>query len=66
MTHTSTLECQVVKEILPVVLRNVETIKIWDLESKSIVEDLKVNLKTKAEKVDDTTTSSVSTHVFLL
>ncbi|XP_022134783.1 guanine nucleotide-binding protein subunit beta-like protein [Momordica charantia] len=30
------------------------SIKIWDLESKSIVEDLKVDLKTEAEKTDDT------------
>nr|ANK58717.1 RACK1-like protein [Morus notabilis] len=30
------------------------SIKIWDLESKSIVEDLKVDLKTEAEKTEDT------------
>ncbi|KAF4373592.1 small ribosomal subunit protein RACK1 [Cannabis sativa] len=30
------------------------SIKIWDLESKSIVEDLKVDLKAEAEKTDDT------------
>nr|POE89490.1 receptor for activated c kinase 1b [Quercus suber] len=32
-----------------------QSIKIWDLESKSIVEDLKVDLKTEVEKADDTT-----------
>nr|POE87072.1 receptor for activated c kinase 1b [Quercus suber] len=32
-----------------------QSIKIWDLESKSIVEDLKVDLKTEAKKADDTT-----------
>jgi len=35
-----------------------QSIKIWDLESKSIVEDLKVDLKTEAEKADDTTSST--------
>nr|POF23774.1 receptor for activated c kinase 1b [Quercus suber] len=32
-----------------------QSIKIWDSESKSIVEDLKVDLQTEAEKADDTT-----------
>ena len=31
-----------------------QSIKIWDLESKQIVEDLKVDLKTEAEKTEDT------------
>lgn len=35
-----------------------QSIKIWDLESKSIVEDLKVDLKTEAEKTDDTHTAN--------
>lgn len=35
-----------------------QSIKIWDLESKSIVEDLKVDLKTEAEKSEDTTTTA--------
>ncbi|CAM8989147.1 unnamed protein product [Rhodiola kirilowii] len=30
-------------------------IKIWDLESKSIVEDLKIDLKAEAERSEDTT-----------
>ncbi|KAK4747148.1 hypothetical protein SAY87_026185 [Trapa incisa] len=34
------------------------SIKIWDLESKSIVEDLKVDLKNEADKSDVTTTSN--------
>lgn len=33
-----------------------QSIKIWDLESKSIVEDLKVDLKTEAADKDDATT----------
>ncbi|TXG66974.1 hypothetical protein EZV62_008249 [Acer yangbiense] len=37
-----------------------QSIKIWDLESKSIVEDLKVNLKTEAEKTDTTTASTTA------
>uniref|UniRef100_A0A7N0RDK2 Guanine nucleotide-binding protein subunit beta-like protein n=1 Tax=Kalanchoe fedtschenkoi TaxID=63787 RepID=A0A7N0RDK2_KALFE len=32
-----------------------QSIKIWDLESKSIVEDLKVDLKAEAERAEDTT-----------
>ncbi|KAF5730325.1 Guanine nucleotide-binding protein subunit beta-like protein [Tripterygium wilfordii] len=35
-----------------------QSIKIWDLESKSIVEDLKVDLKTEAEKSEDNTATS--------
>ncbi|XP_057952468.1 small ribosomal subunit protein RACK1 [Malania oleifera] len=31
------------------------SIKIWDLESKCIVEDLRIDLKAEAEKSDDTT-----------
>uniref|UniRef100_A0A7N0V694 Uncharacterized protein n=1 Tax=Kalanchoe fedtschenkoi TaxID=63787 RepID=A0A7N0V694_KALFE len=31
------------------------SIKIWDLESKTIVEDLKIDLKAEAETSDDTT-----------
>ncbi|OWM82997.1 guanine nucleotide-binding protein subunit beta-like protein [Punica granatum] len=34
------------------------SIKIWDLESKSIVEDLKVDLKNEADKTDGTTATS--------
>ncbi|KAK4767090.1 hypothetical protein SAY86_014840 [Trapa natans] len=34
------------------------SIKIWDLESKSIVEDLKVDLKNEADKTDGTTGTS--------
>ncbi|KAJ7975196.1 Guanine nucleotide-binding protein subunit beta-like protein [Quillaja saponaria] len=37
-----------------------QSIKIWDLESKSIVEDLKVDLKTEAEKADVTTASNAT------
>ncbi|KAK1583099.1 hypothetical protein Q3G72_020941 [Acer saccharum] len=37
-----------------------QSIKIWDLESKSIVEDLKVDLKTEAEKTDTTTASTTA------
>ena len=32
------------------------SIKIWDLESKTIVEDLKVDLKAEAEKSEGTAT----------
>ncbi|KAL9685911.1 hypothetical protein QQ045_023365 [Rhodiola kirilowii] len=32
-----------------------QSIKIWDLESKSVVEDLKVDLKAEAERAEDTT-----------
>lgn len=45
------------------------SIKIWDLESKSIVEDLKVDLKTEAEKTDDThaaTANKIKVYSFLL
>ncbi|KDO62873.1 hypothetical protein CISIN_1g048118mg [Citrus sinensis] len=35
-----------------------QSIKIWDLESKSIVEDLKVDLKTEAEKSEATTATT--------
>ncbi|EOY21197.1 hypothetical protein QUC31_007230 [Theobroma cacao] len=35
-----------------------QSIKIWDLESKSIVEDLKVDLKAEAEKSDVTDTAN--------
>ncbi|KAK3406071.1 guanine nucleotide-binding protein subunit beta-like protein [Eucalyptus grandis] len=34
------------------------SIKIWDLESKSIVEDLRVDLKNEADKTDGTTTAA--------
>lgn len=34
------------------------SIKIWDLESKSIVEDLKVDLKAEAEKADGSTANT--------
>jgi hypothetical protein len=63
---TLTLECGALKKILLVVLRNVGTIEIRDMESKSIVEDLNVDLKAKVEKANYTATSSVSTLVFLL
>ena len=35
-------------------------IKIWDLEGKSIVEDLKVDLKVEAEKSNGTTVAASS------
>ncbi|KAF7834591.1 guanine nucleotide-binding protein subunit beta-like protein [Senna tora] len=40
-----------------------QSIKIWDLESKSIVEDLKVDLKTEAEKADGATSNSTKKKV---
>ena len=44
-----------------------QSIKIWDLESKSIVEDLKVDLKTEAADKDDaTTTNSTKKKVYFL
>jgi hypothetical protein len=39
---------------------------IRDSESKSIVKNLMVDLKTRVEKADENTTSSVSTLSFLL
>jgi WD40 repeat protein len=46
------------------------SIKIWDLESKMVVDDLKVDLKAEAEKSEGTTATAVSTkkkvrHLFL-
>jgi guanine nucleotide-binding protein subunit beta-2-like 1 protein len=44
-----------------------QSIKIWDLESKSIVEDLKVDLKTEAADKDDATTiNSTKKKVYFL
>ncbi|KAE8735181.1 hypothetical protein F3Y22_tig00000376pilonHSYRG00010 [Hibiscus syriacus] len=43
-----------------------QTIKIWDLESKSIVEDLKVDLKAKAEKSDVSDTGNKKKVIMLL
>ncbi|KAB5531800.1 hypothetical protein DKX38_018470 [Salix brachista] len=37
------------------------SIKIWDLESKMVVDDLKVDLKAEAEKSEATTATAVST-----
>jgi WD40 repeat protein len=37
------------------------SIKIWDLESKLVVDDLKVDLKAEAEKSEGTTATAVST-----
>ncbi|XP_010540016.1 PREDICTED: receptor for activated C kinase 1A [Tarenaya hassleriana] len=40
-----------------------QSIKIWDLESKSIVEDLKVDLKAEAEKSDGAGSAATKTKV---
>lgn len=42
------------------------SIKIWDLESKSIVEDLRVDLKNEADKTDGTTTAASNKKVKFL
>lgn len=43
-----------------------QSIKIWDLESKSIVEDLKVDLKAEAEKADGNVAVGNKKKVYLL
>ncbi|KAL9679020.1 hypothetical protein QQ045_016873 [Rhodiola kirilowii] len=40
-----------------------QSIKIWDLESKSVVEDLKVDLKAEVERAEDTTGTVILTVV---
>ncbi|KAE8663964.1 Guanine nucleotide-binding protein subunit beta-like protein [Hibiscus syriacus] len=42
----------------------VQSIKIWDLESKSIVEDLKVDLKAEAEKSDVTDNANKKKEIY--